>query len=65
MKICIFWAFSYNIIMIPFASGNFKIIKGMFYSYNLVIPAYLSAFAMSMSSLMVIFTANCIKYVSL
>jgi len=50
IKICIMWAFIYNIAMIPFASG-------IFYNYFIEIPPYAASVAMSGSSLIVVFTA--------
>ena len=47
IKINLFWAFLYNIIMMP-------IVAGVFYNYNITISPIWSSIAMSCSSIMVV-----------
>lgn len=52
----LFWAFIYNIIFIPIAAG-------LFYSFNIRLTPIFSAFAMSFSSISVLFNSLRLKFV--
>lgn len=52
----IIWAFVYNIIAMIFASG-------VFFSLNIVLEPWMSAAAMSLSSISVVITSLTIKFI--